>query len=267
VEITESISSQGKTRKERLRLKRGNACSGPDQVALRDPIGYKLRGKTMTQPDAGAPSGTPDPNALSGGTVGDGSITPPDGGQSAVTPPAETPPAVVPQSEYEALKARLQAADRNRQAAQNELAQLRDKDMPEIARLQRDNQAAQEQIARQTAQIQEQAVELAFLRDNKVKWRDGAAALKLLDRANITVGEDGTVDGVKLAAEKLAKQYPFMVDDQTPPGGGTPPAGGGAAAPASAPPMNGRTSGENNGASGDMLKRLPALGSRRRPRS
>lgn len=216
----------------------------------------------MTQPEPGAPSGTPDPNAQSGGTVGDGTgNTMPEGSQSAATPPAATPEATVSQAEYDALKNRLQAADRNRQQAQNELAQLRDKDMPELARLQRDAAALTEQNQRLTAQLKEQAVELAFLRDNKVRWKDSAAALKLLDRSQLQVGEDGaTVDGIKLAAEKLAKQYPWMVDDAKPDGAPAAPA----TPPASAPPMNGNPSSSAPNSNG-MVKRLPALSSRRRP--
>lgn len=216
----------------------------------------------MTQPQPGAPSGTPDPSVQSGAPVGDGTavpVTPPEGSPSAT--PAAPPPAVVSQEEYDALKNRLQAADRNRQAAQNELAQIRDKDMPELARLQRDHAAITEQNQRLTSQLQEQAVELAFLRDNKVKWKDGAAALKLLDRSNIQVGEDGTVDGVKLASEKLAKQYPWMVDDAKPEGGTpTPPPAAGT------PPMNGPGS-TNKPDTAGMTRRLPALASRRRPTS
>lgn len=218
----------------------------------------------MTQPQPGAPSGTPDPSAQGGAPVGDGTATPatpPEGAPSGTTPPAPvTPPATVSQEEFDRIRTQLQAADRKREQAQQELQAIRDKDLPEIERLKRDNAAATEQVNRLTGQLKDQAVELAFLRDNKVKWKDSAAALKLLDRSQIQVGDDGSVEGVKLAAEKLAKQYPFMVDDAKPegtPAGGTPPAGG-------APPMNGKSGTENTGTKG-LVNRLPALASRRRP--
>lgn len=214
----------------------------------------------MTQPDPSAQSGAPSQPGPSAGTAGDGTVaTPPEGGQSATTPPEPTPPATVSAAEFERLRVQLSAADKKREEAQRELQAIRDKDLPEIERLKRDNAAAQEAQARLTAQLKDQAVELAFLRDNKVRWKDSAAALKLLDRSAIQISEDGTVDGVKLASEKLAKQYPWMVDDATPDGAApaTPPAGG-------APPMNGNTSTDKNATKG-LVSRLPALASRRRP--
>lgn len=219
----------------------------------------------MTQPEPGAPSGTAAPTGPSAGTAGDGTVTPPEGAPSGTaTPPPATPPALVPQEEFDRLRTQLQAADRKRQEAQDALKAIQDKDLPEIDRLQRDAAALTETNARLTAQLRDQAVELAFLRDNKVRWKDSAAALKLLDRTQVQISDDGTVEGVKLASEKLAKQYPWMVDDATPgTEGGTaaaatpPPAGG-------APPMNGRSGGDTGG-NKNMVHRLPALGTRRRP--
>src|SRR5688572_17082528 len=169
--------------------------------------------------------------------AGDGdAATPPEGGQSA-TPPAEpTPPATVSAAEFERLRVQLSAADKKREEAQRELQAIRDKDLPEIERLKRDTATLQETNQRLTNQLKDQAVELAFLRDNKVRWKDSAASLKLLDRSQVQITDDGSVEGVKLAAEKLAKQYPWMVDDAQPDGApaATPPAGG-------APPMNGKS--------------------------
>jgi hypothetical protein len=216
----------------------------------------------MTQPEPSALSGAPGQPGPSAGTAGDGTAVapPPEGGQSA-TPPAEpVQPATVSAAEFERLRVQLSAADKKREEAQRELQAIRDKDLPEIDRLQRDTAALTETNQRLTNQLKEQAVELAFLRDNKVRWKDSAAALKLLDRTQVQISDDGTVDGIKLASEKLAKQYPWMVDDAKPDGAptATPPAGG-------APPMNGKSGSTDGGNTKGMVSRLPALGSRRRP--
>lgn len=215
----------------------------------------------MTQPDPSAQSGAPDLAGQSAGTVGDGTAVSPEGGQSATVTPPE-PTATVSADEFKRLQTQLQAADKKRDQAERELQAIRDKDLPEIERLKRDAEALVDTNARLTTKLKDQAVELAFLRDNKVRWKDSAAALKLLDRSAIVIDDDGNVEGVKLASEKLAKQYPWMVDDAAPAAG----AGGAPAAPASAPPMNGKPN-PDNGSSGALLKRLPALGSRRRPGS
>lgn len=217
----------------------------------------------MTQPEAGAPSGTPDLSGQSAGAVAEGTqtgtpATPPaaaPSGEPATPNPAET----VSKADFERVVNQLRAADQKRTAAEKQLQEIHDKDLPEIERLKRDTAALTETNQRLVGQLKEQAVELAFLRDNKVRWKDSAAALKLLDRSQLQVGDDGTVEGVKLASEKLAKQYPFMVDDAKPEGGTpTPPPAAGT------PPMNGSGTPQQPNSAG-MVKRLPALASRRRP--
>lgn len=211
----------------------------------------------MTQPDPSALSGAPDPNAPSGTTVGDGTTaTPPETGTPSGTTTEPVAPATVSRDDFDRTVNQLRAADQKRAAAEAALQQLRDKDLPEMDKLRRDAEQFKAENDRLKKQMQGLAVETAFLRDNTVKWKDGSAALKLADMSKITVEEDGTVTGIKIAMEALAKQYPWMVDDGKPEPGATPPAG--------APPMNGGTTSNKPDTKG-LAQRIPAFASRRRP--
>ena len=58
---------------------------------------------------------------------------------------------------------------------------------------------------------------------------DAEVALKLIDRAGITVGEDGQIVGIDEAVKSLVGAKPYLIGDNTPPdlGGGSSPPGGG----------------------------------------
>lgn len=216
----------------------------------------------MTQPEPGAPSGATDPTGQSAGTVVEGAVTPPVGAPSgAVTPPEPAPTATVSAEDFKRLQVQLSQADKKREEAQQALQAIRDKDLPEIEKLKRDTATLTETNTRLTTQLREQAIELAFLRDNTIRWKDSAAALKLLDRSALQISDDGNVEGVKLASEKMAKAYAWMVDDGAPAEPVTP-----VTPPGGAPPMNGNPAPNKSGTKG-MVNRLPALASRRRPTS
>lgn len=219
----------------------------------------------MTQPDPSAQSGVPDPNAgQSAGTTGvDGSsttTTQPEGAPSGTTTTAETTPATVSQADFDRVVTQLRAADQNRSKAEQALQQLRDKDIPEMDRLKRDNQALTEQIDRLKDNDKKNAVKLAFFAENSVKWHDAAAALQLADMSNVVINDDGTVTGLKKALEDLAKAKPYLVDKGTQ----EQPDNTGNAGTAGAPPMNGRP-GTTKPDTNALVSRIPALGSRRRP--
>jgi hypothetical protein len=173
-----------------------------------------------------------------------------------VTPePVQPAEEVVSKADYEKLLNQLRGNDRQRQELQNQLQQIRDKDLPEAEKLKRDAEAIKAENERLKADLQKRVVENAFLKDNTVKWHDPSAALRLADMSQVVVDDDGTVSGLKKALEDLAKANPWMIDKGTPES--TPPAG--------APPMNGGGSASSGNA--DMKKlegRIPALASRRR---
>lgn len=165
--------------------------------------------------------------------------------------------ATVSQAEYNRLKARLQAADQNREKAQQELRQLKDKDLPELDKLKRELEEKTAAVEALTTKVREQAIDSAFFNANKHTWHDPRAARKLLDMSGVDVAEDGTVSGMEAAVAALAKANPWMLKTDT---AG---AGAGSASGAGAPPMNGRTGTTNNGENTKALEqRFPALRSR-----
>lgn len=195
----------------------------------------------MTDP-AGAQSGaTGVPQ--SGDPANPGAVTDPaTGGQSAAGAnpqnPAEGGQSAVSREDYEKLQARLQAADRRASENEAALKQLRDKDMPEMQKLQRDLTEAQNALKELQAANSALVVENAFLQDNDYDWHSPAAALRLLDRSKVTVDDQGSVAGMKDALKALATANPFMLKPKaadadggtgaaTSPPPGTSPANGG----------------------------------------
>lgn len=190
----------------------------------------------MTSPDPGAQSGT-DPNAQSGDSgngQGDPSNQDPtQGGQSADPGQGQQsePPATVTRAEYDALMNRMRAADQNKAKAENELRQLRDKDLPELQKAQRDLTEAQERATKAEADLRSARLENAFLSDNKYEWHNPKTALKNADLSKVEVLDDGTVTGLTAALDALAKSDPYLIKtakaDETPKGStGAPGTGG-----------------------------------------
>jgi hypothetical protein len=198
----------------------------------------------MTDPVNGAQSGDEDPEALSGAGGAE---------EESTTPPAAK---TVDFSVFEATRNQLREADRKRQAAQDELKQIRDKDLPEAEKLKRDFEELQRENAKFKQLLQDQAVTNAFLSVHTHEWHDPAAAMKLLARDGIEISDDGTVSGMKDAVKKLADAYPWMLkpkaeaEDEEP---GKPPAG--------APPMNGKPGSDKPDAK-KLAVRFPALRTR-----
>lgn len=212
----------------------------------------------MTTP-AGAPSGAEGTPSGAEGTPGAGAGAPEStpAGQSAGTPTTTPEPeATVARKDFDAVRTQLQAADQKRQAAENELKQLRDKDLPEMDKLRRDNQELAAKAEAAAKALETTRIENAFLThaDDKTKWRNPATALKLLDRSKITIDSDGNVVGMKDAIEALAKSDPYLLEDKTP-------------AEPQEPPVGGTLPG-NNGGSGTkpdknkMAARFPAMRTR-----
>lgn len=215
----------------------------------------------MAQPD-GAQSGA-DPNAQSGGTgPGDttgatGASGTPEAGATGTPPVDAASGQTFTAAEYEALKARMIAADQRASAKEAELKQLVDKDLPELDKLRRDLQDAQKAAETSTAALSALRIENAFLTDNTHQWQNPATALKLLDRSKVTVDADGKVEGMKNALEALAKSDAYLLKPKTgEEGDGA--AGGGNQQHLGTPPANGGTQG-TGGKPTDLTKRFPAM--------
>lgn len=220
----------------------------------------------MTNPEGGQ-SATDPTGQSAGGSTGTGTAGDPGqsaGGTGTGTDPNAAAGAgqsadLVQRAEYEALRARLAAADKR--AADNEAAlkQIRDKDMPAIEKMTRDLAERDAQLAQQTTELNAKRIENAFLTDNTHKWRNPATAMRLLDQSKILVDSDGTVSGMKDALAALAKSDEYLLAPVEGDGGGDgkPPA----TPPLGTPPANGGT-GTGASSASAMQKRFPALRTR-----
>lgn len=210
----------------------------------------------MADEDLNAQSG--DPDAQSGGTGGGSEES---GNETDVTGGGEGGEATndsVSRADFEALRARMKGADQAKAKAEAELRQLRDKDLPEIDKLNRSLAETTERAEKAEAELGRLRVETEFLKYSKTKWKNPATALKLLDLASIEVGEDGKVSGMEAAITALAKSDPYLVADA-----------------GSASEADSKSSGGSSGATGgvgkagrpksglsDLASRVPALRSR-----
>jgi hypothetical protein len=200
----------------------------------------------MTDPLGGQSAATGTGQSAAPGDQGTGTAPNADG-QSAVTPPAnavtDAGQSTVSREDFERIKAQLAAADQKRAETENALKQIRDKDMPEMQKLTRDLQEANNRLLAEAAANAELRVQNAFLTANEHEWHDPSAAMKLLDRTRVTVDAEGNVQGMKEALKALAQANPWLIKPKapepgavTPPAPGTAPANGGIAPQAGAAP-------------------------------
>jgi chromosome segregation ATPase len=170
----------------------------------------------MSDLDTGTQSGT-DP-AQSGTVENQGTTGSNDGTESATTASTQSgtesvkPEAKYTEADMEALRNRMRAADQNSAKFQTELQQIRDKDLPALEKLNRDLSAISQERDRLKADVDKSRLENEFLKNNKFKWKNSAAALKLADLSNVEVHEDGSVTGLDRALDALAKTDPYLLD-------------------------------------------------------
>lgn len=206
--------------------------------------------------DDGQSAGTTDQGTANAGTAG-GQGAPGTTGTTATDDGQST----VSRTEFDQLRAQLAAADQKRAAAEQAHAQLRDKDMPQLQKLERDLTEAQAALTERDAALSALRVENAFLTDNTHEWHNSSAALQLLDRSRITLDSEGKVVGMKDALTALAKAHPYLLkpapagDGQgsgtgtpAPPAPGTAPANGGISPQAGTKPT-----------AADLGRRFPAM--------
>lgn len=203
---------------------------------------------TAGTPDANATSGTGE-TTQGGGTAGEGT--------TGTTPPEQT--STVKQEDYDRLRTQLSAADQARQKAQDELKQLKDKDLPALEKLNRDLGEATARIGKLEAELKDARIANAFLSSNKHEWHDPEAARKLADLSKIEIDQtDGTVRGMEDALTALAKSHPFLLKPKK----GSEEEESGTVTPTT-PPLNSSTPSGTGAASKDQLKkRFPAARSR-----
>lgn len=173
----------------------------------------------MDDLEQGAQSGT-DP-AQSGTGITPGNASPDNtsdnsnSGASGADAKVETKPAArYTEEEVEAIRKRMQAADQRASQYEKELRQLKDKDLPELERLNRDLTEISAERDRLREDLNKARLENAFLQDNKYKWKNPRAALKLADLSKVEVHEDGTVTGLTAALDALARSDPYLLDTE-----------------------------------------------------
>jgi hypothetical protein len=118
----------------------------------------------------------------------------------------------VSRSEFEALQRRMRAADRAKSAAEQRAEELEAAQRSElenakasVVRLEKENESLKGTVS--TLRIDN-----AFLTASNVKWVDPEAALRLVDMTDVTIGDDGKVEGLEAALQKLAEKKPYLVE-------------------------------------------------------
>lgn len=174
----------------------------------------------MADPENGAQSGTDPAQSGQDGTQGTGNgtgttdpATQSGGGTSNSGSTDGT--ATVSAEELERQRERTRAADQRASKLEAELKQIRDKDLPEAEKIKRDLEEANAERDKLREDLKQSRLEMAFLKDNKYKWKNPATALKLADLSSVEVEDDGKVVGLDAALAALAKSDPYLLDTET----------------------------------------------------
>jgi hypothetical protein len=166
-----------------------------------------------------------------------------------------TPTPVHTAEEMAAQQARTRASDLRAGQLEQQLREIRDKDLPEMDKLKRDAEEYKAKLAQADQDLRRERVRNGFLSDNTYDWQDPAVALGMVDISKLEIDDQGQVVGLKAIIEGLAKQYPWMLKPKSEGDGGQQQTG--------VPPMNQGKAGQSGKPDkSEMSKRLPALRSR-----
>lgn len=197
----------------------------------------------------GTQSGAGENTGANTGTTESGTAA---GTQSGTETTTQTTGDTVPKADADALRERMKAADQRAAKFEQELKQLRDKDLPEAEKLKRDYEESQAQVKQLQETNNALALKVAFLSDNTYSWHNPERALRLVDLSQVEIQADGTVSGLKDALKALATSDAYLIK-QEPKDQETKPAG-------TAPGNNGGSSSKPN--TKGMAARIPALNTR-----
>lgn len=211
----------------------------------------------MTTPEGeGAQGGAEGTQSGAGETTGNNggteSGTSGEGTQSGAQTPSE---AERLSAELAKQRERTQAADQRAAKIEAELRQLRDKDLPEQEKLQRDYAEAQKQVEQLQTTNGELALKVAFLEDNTYSWQNPKRAMQLIDTSQLEIQPDGSVSGLKEALKALATSDPYLLKQEAGTTTAKPEPGG------TAPGNNGGAGGKATTGKG-LAQRFPALNTR-----
>lgn len=180
---------------------------------------------TMTGPDGegGDTSG--------GGTGGDGGGDPAGSGDDDDPSGADDRD---PKAKIAALESEKDRHFKQRQKAEKDLAdtqarlkELEERDLGEQEKVVKERDELKTENEVLSTGLQELRIENSFLTDNTYTWHNPARALKLVDLSEVAIKEDGSVEGLKAALDKLAKSDPYLIktQDSTDDGKKLPPGG------------------------------------------
>lgn len=116
---------------------------------------------------------------------------------------------------FKKLEKHLSAADSKREAAEKELQQIRDKDLPAVEKAERDRAEAvtkAEKLESKYAKLARQHAFLLETQQQKVTWKNPKSALKLAELDELEINEDGSVEGISDAVAALLKDHDYLVD-------------------------------------------------------
>lgn len=127
--------------------------------------------------------------------------------------------------EYEALKNRMQAADRRASTAEQKIKEAEDAKKGDLEKAQDKVKEHETTISTLTSQNADLRLQIAFLTSNDVTWHEGEAALKFAQSNGYLDGvvqEDGTIDkaSLKSALKKLATEKKYLVKSASDDGDG-----------------------------------------------
>lgn len=122
----------------------------------------------------------------------------------------------VARSDFEKQKAQLAEADRKREAAEQELKKLKDKDLSELEKAKSDATEATERVKVLEAENSKLRLSNAFLANNDITWNNGEVALDIAASKGYledVIDDKGVVEPKKLVAalKKLAEDHKYLV--------------------------------------------------------
>lgn len=120
------------------------------------------------------------------------------------------------EKDLQTMRTHLSNSDKKKAAAEKELKELKDKDLPEAEKLRKEAAEAKERGEKQSKALRDLALTNAFLlasQRGKINWHDPEVAQSAAVKyEGIEVDENGVVTGMADAVKKLAKDKAFLVD-------------------------------------------------------
>lgn len=119
----------------------------------------------------------------------------------------------VKEARLESIKRRdaLKAQKAELTAAKIKLKEFEDKDKSELDRTKGDAEDYKGRAEKAEESNTRLRVENAFLLSSKQTWHNPQAALRLLDLSEVEIDDDGKIDGLKEAVDKLIKEEPYLL--------------------------------------------------------